>query len=132
VVSRRARRGGPEPDRSGLLRWRPILFVEHAAFVLLLASGAALMLAHGWRWGYPQWLTAKAGLVLSLFVPLELLHAWAVHVWMRRTLTGPLTPMRARLLERGLSMQGMVWALAVPLLGLAVPLVVWWSLRRPF
>jgi hypothetical protein len=29
-------------------------------------------------------------------------------------------------------MQGMVWAIALPLLGLALPVVVWLSVGRPF
>ena len=50
------------------------------------------------------------------------------HVWIARALRdGP-----ARLLERGIGLDDMVRTLAIPLLGVAVPLLFWLSLRRPF
>ncbi len=86
----------------------------------------------GWGIGYPGWLALKIGLVAFLFVPLEGIHAYAVCVFLARGLRGTAAPPFARELERGASMQEMVWALSVPLLGLALPLVLWLSLARPF
>jgi len=90
------------------------------------------MRLRGWGLGYPGWLALKLGLVAFLFVPLEGIHAYAVFVFLVRGLRGTAAPPFSRELERGASMQGMVWALAVPLLGLAFPLVLWLSFARPF
>ncbi len=90
------------------------------------------MWCRGWRIGYPGWLALKLGLVAFVFVPLEGIHAYAAHVFLARGLRGPVAPSLSRELERGASMQGMVWALAVPLFGLALPLVLWLSIARPF
>ncbi len=50
------------------------------------------------------------------------------HVWIARALRDG----SARLLERGVGLDDMVRTLAIPLLGAAVPLLFWLSLRRPF
>jgi hypothetical protein len=60
---------------------------------------------------------------------LEAFLAYVAAFWIRPGLS---VPPPSRQLERGASMQGMVWAIALPLAGLAVPLVVWLSLARPF
>ena len=87
------------------------------------------MRSHGWTLAYPRWLALKIGIVAFLFVPLEAFLAYVGAFWIRPGLSAA-PP--SRTLERGASMQGMVWAIAVPLAGLALPLVVWLSLARPF
>ncbi len=99
--------------------------------MVLLATGVLLMRMHGWGVGYPRWLALKVGLGAFLLVPLEGIHAYAAHVFLARGLRGPAPPF-SRDLERGTSMQGMIWALALPLLALALPLILWLSLARPF
>jgi hypothetical protein len=41
-------------------------------------------------------------------------------------------PSRERQIERGAGMEEMIRTLAIPLLVLAVPIIVWLSLRKPF
>lgn len=127
-----ARRQGAEAELRARRRFHVMLAIESVAFVVLLATGVLLMRFHGWGVGYPRWLALKLGLVAFLLVPLEGIHAYAAHVFLARGLRGTAAAPHPRELERGVSMQGMVWALAVPLLGLAVPLVLWLSLARPF
>lgn len=61
-------------------------------------------------------------------VPLEAFHAYVNHVW----IAGALREGSSRRLERGSGLDDMIRSLAVPLLGAAVPLLLWLSLRRPF
>jgi hypothetical protein len=126
-----ARQRGLEAELHARRRFHGLLGLESIAFVALLATGVLLMRTHGWGVGYPRWLALKLGLVAFLLVPLEGIHAYAVHVFLARGLRAPTQPF-TRDLERGTSMQGMVWALAVPLLSLALPLILWLSLARPF
>jgi len=127
-----ARRRGAEAELHARRRFHWLLTLEGAAFALLLSTGLLAMRFRGWGIGYPGWLALKSGLVAFLFVPLEGIHAYAAFVFLARGLRVTPAPPFSRELERGASMQGMVWALAVPLLGLALPLVLWLSLARPF
>jgi hypothetical protein len=98
-----------------------------------VATGFALMALHGWRLGYPRWLSIKLGLVLFLVVPLEAMHAWVNHVWIARALPAqppPPAPL-TRELDRWIGMDDMLRTLAALLLGVALPLIAWLSLARP-
>jgi hypothetical protein len=102
------------------------------ALAVALGVGFAAMAAHGWRLGYPRWLSIKLGLVVFLLVPLEGMHAWVNHVWLARALRArdsgaPLS----RDLDRGLGMDDMVRTLAALLLAVALPVIAWLSLARP-
>ena len=122
-----ARRGGPAAELIARRRFHFLIGLETGAFVLVLATGYVLMSLHGWSLAYPRWLALKIGLVAFLFVPLEAFLAYVGAAWI-----GPGFVSAARELERGASMQEMVWAIALPLAGLALPLVVWLSLAHPF
>lgn len=104
---------------------------EHAGLLLALLTGVALMAVHGWGLGHPRWLALKIGLTAFLIVPLEGFHAFVCHVWLpaARRLTGP---MGERRVERGVGMEEMIRTLGIPLLGMAVPLILWLSYRKPF
>ena len=129
----RARRGAdPERELHGRRRAQRLLAFEHAAFAALLASGAWLMLERGFRVGQPHWFGVKLGLVAFLFLPLEAMHAYVGHVWIARGLSETAAPPFSKDLARGIGMDDMVRTLALLLLGVAVPLVVWLSVRRPF
>lgn len=67
-----------------------------------------------------------------LIVPLEAMHAYICHVWIARGLRQTAAPPFAKDLERGIGMDDMLRALAVPLLVLALPLLVWLSVRKPW
>ena len=115
-------------------RRRPVaaLFAaEHAALLLAIVTGAGLMAAHGWGLGHPRWLGLKVGLVVFLIVPLEGFHAFVCHAWLpqARRWGGV---MGERRVERGVGMEEMIRTLGIPLLGLAVPLMVWLSVKKPF
>jgi len=108
-----------------------LLAVEHTALVIAVLSGFALMSAHGWRLAHPRWLALKVGLVVLLIVPLEGFHAFVCHVWTPRARRDrdALAPRRV---ERGEGMEEMIRTLGIPLLGTAVPILLWLSLRKPF
>jgi hypothetical protein len=106
--------------------------VEHAAFVLALAAGFALLQHRHWGLGQARWLAVKIGLTVFLLVPLEAMHAWICHVWIARGLVQTAAPPLSKDLVRGIGMDDMLRALAAPLLVTALPLLVWLSLRRPF
>jgi hypothetical protein len=121
------RRRAPDPSatRLNLLR---LSGAQHVLFALVLASGAVLVAVAGPALLHARWLHLKLGLVAFLLVPLESFHAYVNHVWIARALREG----SARLLERGTGLDDMIRSLAVPLLGVAVPLLFWLSLRRPF
>ena len=128
----RARRAGPEAELLVRRRVHWLLAAETGAFLALVASGLGAMRMHGWGIDYPRWLALKLGLVAFLLVPLEAIYAYAARTFLARGLRrGGAAPFN-RELERGVSMQEMVWALAVPLVGLALPLLLWLSLAQPF
>ena len=106
--------------------------MEHAAYVLALAAGAALLLHRHWGLGHARWLAVKIGLTLFLLVPLEAMHAWIAHVWIARGLRQTSAPPLSKDLVRGIGMDEMLRALAAPLLLLSVPLLAWLSLRKPW
>jgi hypothetical protein len=115
-------------------RGRPterVFAVEHIALLLAITSGFVLMAAHGWRFGHPRWLAVKIGLVFFLLIPLEGFHAFVCHAWLpqARRWSGV---MGERRVERGVGMEEMIRTLGIPLLGMAVPLLVWLSLKKPF
>jgi hypothetical protein len=82
-----------------------------------------LMRALGWPASHGRWLGVKIGLTLLLLVPLEGMHAWVVHVWARRG---------SRSRERAVGMEEMIRAIAAPLIAIAVPLMIWLSVAKPF
>jgi hypothetical protein len=94
----------------------------------VLASGALLLAGATQAELHARWLHLKLGLTAFLLLPLEAFHAYVNHVWIARSLReGSKRP-----LERGTGLDDMVRSLASPLLGAAVPLLFWLSLRRPF
>ncbi len=106
--------------------------LEHAAFLLLLITGALLMREHGWGLTRARWLTLKLGLVAFVVVPLEGMHAFIAHGWIARGLRQtPGLPL-AKDLARGLGVEEMLRALAIPLFGIGLPLLIWLSVRKPF
>lgn len=129
AVARALRPGPAAPDGAARLRRR--LLVEHAALAVLLLSGVALAAAHGYSAFHPRWLAVKVGLTLFLVLPLAALHAFVAHGWMRIALRKAHTPAGRRLLERAWGLEQMLRTLAVPLLGVALPLLFWLSFRRP-
>lgn len=122
-ITRRSRGEGASRER--LLR---LSGIQHVLFGLVLATGAALLAAASPAEWHARWLHLKLGLTAFLLLPLEGFHAYVNHVWIARALREG----SARLLERGTGLDDMVRALAIPLLGVAVPLLIWLSLRRPF
>ena len=124
--------GLPAAELAARRRLQPLLRLEHASLLLLLVSGLLLMRQRGWGLGHARWLLAKLGLVAFLVVPLEAFHAWIAHVWIARGLRQTPAPPFSKHLARGLAVQEMIATLAVPLLGMALPLLLWLSLARPF
>ncbi len=102
--------------------------MQHVLFAIVLATGGALLLSAAPLVLHARWLHLKLGLTLFLLVPLEAFHAYVNHVWIARALRDR----SGRLLERGVGLDDMVRTLAIPLLGVAVPLLFWLSLRHPF
>jgi hypothetical protein len=129
LLVRRARRHGEIAELATRRRYHFLIAVQSVSFVLVLLSGFVSMRSHSWTLAYPRWLALKIGIVAFLFVPLEAFLAYVGAFWIRPGLDAA-PP--SRTLERGASMQGMVWAIAMPLAGLALPLVVWLSVARPF
>ena len=127
-----ARRRGPAAELALRRRLERPLAVEHAALVVALLAGLGSMALHGWGVGYPRWLAVKVGLTLFLVLPLEAMHAWVCHGWIARGLRETPEPPFSKDLARGVGMDDMVRALALPLLGLALPLMAWLALARPF
>ncbi len=85
-----------------------------------------------WGLGRARWLALKLGLVAFLIVPLEAIHVYACRGWIAPGLVETSTPPFSKQLERGMGMEEMIRALALPLLGAAIPLLLWLSLAKPF
>jgi hypothetical protein len=128
-----AARGGDEARRlAARRRVLPVVLVEHAAFVVALAAGLALLVCRHWGLGHARWLAVKIGLTLFLLVPLEAMHAWIAHGWIARGLRQTDAPPFSKDLVRGMGMDDMLRALAAPLLAASLPLLTWLSLRKPW
>lgn len=132
MAAARSRARGPAAELLARRTISAVVRVEHASFLVALASGALLMGHRGWGLGHARWLALKLGLVLFLVVPLEAMHAYIAHVWIARGLRQTEAPPHAKDLERGLGIEEMLRALAVPLFGLGLPLLLWLSLAKPF
>jgi len=129
----RARRSGRAQDEVGARRrLQPALAAEHAALAVVLVSGFALLRHHGWGLGHARWLALKLGLVAFLVVPLEAIHAYVCHAWIARGLRQTGAPPFSKDLLRGVGMDDMIRVLAIPLLGLGLPLILWLSMAKPF
>jgi hypothetical protein len=113
-------------------RLAPWLALEHLVLVLALVSGLALMIGRGYRFGYPRWLGLKLGLVVFLIVPLEAMHAYVCHVWIARGLRQTAAPPFSRDLSRGIGIDEMIRTLALVLLSIALPLILWLCVKKPF
>ncbi|PYQ03190.1 MAG: hypothetical protein DMF82_13785 [Acidobacteria bacterium] len=124
--------GDPGRELSMRRRVQPLLAVEHLGLAIALAAGFALLETRGWGFGRARWLGLKLGLTLFLVLPLEGMHAWVCHAWIARGLRQTPTPPFSRDLERAIGMDDMIRALAAPLLGVGIPLIVWLSVRKPF
>ncbi len=111
-------------------RGQRLLVLEHLSLAVLVLTGLALMWLLGIRPTMP-WLALKLGIVAFLVAPLEAMHGYIAHVWIARGLRQTMSPPFAKDLVRGISVQRMILTLALPLLGLALPLLVWLSLARP-
>lgn len=127
-----ARRRGEAAELSARRSLSRVATAEHVLLALALATGAALMAGRGWGPGRARWFGLKLGLVTFLLVPLEAMHAYVCHSWIGRGLRETATPPFSRDLARGIGMEDMLRALAIPLLGLAVPILVWLSVFKPF
>ena len=130
LAASRARRFGPEAELSARRRCHSLRYLEAVAFALGLGLGLVLMTLHGWRLGYPRWLSAKLGLVAFLLVPLEAFRLYLSLAWLRPGLRQTKAPPFSQDLARAISMDDMLQALAVPLLLLALPTVLWLSWAR--
>jgi hypothetical protein len=99
---------------------------------VLLVTGFIAMQQRGWGLGHVRWLALKIGLSVLLLIPLETFHAYVCHVWLPRARRAAAGASAERQIERGVGMEEMLRAIAIPLLGLAIPLLFWLSLKRPF
>jgi hypothetical protein len=131
-VSRGRRSGDEARELDARRRAQPLITLEHAALLAAFVSGFVLMYTQGIGVGRWRWLDLKLGLVATLLVPLEALHAYIAYVWIARGLRETSSPPFSKDLVRGIGMQEMLVALAIPLLAIALPLLGWLSLRRPF
>lgn len=131
LIGARAARD-PARELSTRRRMGPLLVVEHVALALALVAGLALLEERGWGPGRARWLGLKLGLTLFLVVPLEAMHAWVCHGWIARGLKETAAPPFSKDLARGIGMDDMIRALAAPLLGVGIPLIVWLSVKHPF
>jgi hypothetical protein len=127
-----ARGRGPDEELSTRRSLRRLIEAEHAFLLLALATGLALMVGRGWAPRHARWFGLKLGLVVFLLVPMEAMHAYVSHSWIARGLRETEAPPFSKDLARGIGMEDMLRALAIPLLGLAVPLLVWLSVFKPF
>jgi hypothetical protein len=119
----RPRTGDDRARRRTLLA---VTRVQHVAFALLVLGGAVMLLRASPALAHERVLHLKLGLTAFLLVPLEAFHAYVCAAWIG---PGLRDRGRARDLERGLGLDDMVRSLQIPLFGLAVPLLVWLSLR---
>ena len=99
---------------------------------LALGAGLALMGLRGWGPGRARWFGLKLGLVAFLLVPLEAMHVYIWHGCVGPGLRDTAAPPFAKDLARGIGMEDMLRALAIPLLALALPLLLWLSRAKPF
>jgi hypothetical protein len=129
---RRARRLGPEDELEARRSSHTLRHLEAVSLAAALGVGLVLMSLHGWRLGFPRWLSTKLGLVAFLLVPLEAFRVYISLGWLGPGLSQTTAPPFSKDLARAVSMDDMLEALAVPLLVLALPVILWLSWARPF
>jgi hypothetical protein len=107
-----------------------LLWVEHIAFVTLLASGASLAWLHGW-FGQP-WLNAKLLLVLAVVLPMELLDIWLGHVRLPRLFhhRHPSRPYSAKESALLALYHGRLTRIALWVMPLAVTGIIWLAVGK--
>ncbi len=54
--------------------------LEHIAFPIVLLSGLLMVWLAGWSWRELNWLSLKLGIVLIIFVPLEIIDYYISHL----------------------------------------------------
>ncbi len=54
--------------------------LEHIAFPLVLLSGLLMVWLAGWSWQGLNWLSLKLGIVLLMFVPMEIIDYYISHL----------------------------------------------------
>jgi hypothetical protein len=54
--------------------------LEHGAFPVLLLTGLLMVWLAGWPWQAVNWLSLKLGIVLIIFVPLEIIDFYISHM----------------------------------------------------
>lgn len=124
--------GETKEGLTALRRVGGLVLLRHACLGLALLAGLGLLLPLAPATAHAAWLQLKIGLVVFLVVPLEGMHAYVCQAWIARGLRATGSPPFSKDLARGLGMEEMIRALELPLLGMAVPLLAWLSLAKPF
>jgi hypothetical protein len=130
-LARARRSGDAATELAARRRLRPWLVVEHVAFALAIGSALVLLGLRGWSFTRAPWLGLKVGLVAGLLLPLEAMHAWICHWWVAPGLDETPAPPASKRLQRGIGMDEMLRSMAIPLLFLSLPLLVWLSITQP-
>lgn len=103
--------------------------LEHMAFPLVLLSGILLVWLGGWSWSEINWLTVKLGVVLVVFVPMEMVDYYISHLGGNKR--------KIRLSGNDVGYERMIWfhwqffRVTTPLVIVFVPMLFYLAVTKP-
>lgn len=103
--------------------------IEHVAFPLLLATGVLLVWLAGWSWREVNWLGVKLGIVLLVFVPMEIIDYYISHFGgNKRRIRHSGNPERYEAMTR---FHWLFFRVSTPLVMIFVPILFYFAVAKP-
>jgi hypothetical protein len=111
----------------------PFFWVEHFALLLLLGSGVLMLYAYGLSALDWAWLRWKLALVVCVIVPIEIVDIWFGHVRLPRWFSGRAPgDGEKRQQDAYHAYEHRFVPVSLPIMLLAVVVVMWLAIARPF
>jgi hypothetical protein len=103
--------------------------LEHVAFPIVLASGLLMVWLAGWSWQDVNWLSLKLGIVLVIFVPMEIIDYYLSHLGgNKRKIRATGNAARYEAMTR---LHWQFFRVSTPLVVVFVPLLFYLAITKP-
>jgi hypothetical protein len=103
--------------------------LEHGAFPVLLLTGLLMVWLAGWPWQAVNWLSLKLGIVLLIFVPLEIIDFYISHMGGNKKKIRATGNMQRY--ETMIRFHWQFFRVSTPLIIVLVPLVFYLAVTKP-
>jgi hypothetical protein len=105
------------------------VILEHVAFPVLLLSGLLMVWLAGWSWREVNWLGVKLGVVLIVFVPMEIIDYYISHFGGNKSKIR--ASGNAQRYEAMIRFHWQFFRVTTPLIVVFVPLVFYLAVTKP-